>query len=166
MSLPKRNYGELPKKQKKEERTRQREAQMAQTMAMLESRRFVLEANYLSDSRGNRVVVSSNINFIRVDSAHAVIQIGNTYGIGYNGVGGITADGEIRKYDLQPLRNNSGFNLTLLVSTNIGAYDIFLSITPDGFASATLSGNWGGRLTWDGVLVPLAQSRVYKGMSY
>lgn len=47
--------------------------------------------------------------------------------------------------------------------TNIGTYDIFMTITADYRATATISGQRHGKLTWEGHLVPISDSRVYKG---
>lgn len=157
---------QMAREAKKEEKARMLAETAVHTQILLESRRFVLEANYLSNHRGTRIPVTPSLNFVMVDSVFGVIQIGNTQGLGYNGVGGITAEGEIRKYELTPLKNNRGYTLSMMLSTSIGAYDILISVSADGYASATLSGNWGGHLTWDGIVVPLGASKVYKGMSY
>jgi hypothetical protein len=53
----------------------------------------------------------------------------------------------------------------MMIMTSIGMYDIFLTVSPDGNASATIGGNWGGKLNYHGRLVPLGVSKVYKGRS-
>lgn len=165
-TLSEKELKQMAREAKREEKARILAETAVHTQILLESRRFVLEANYLSNHRGTRIPVTSSLNFIMVDSVFGVLQVGNTGGLGYNGVGGITAEGEIRKYELTPLKNNRGYTLAMLLSTSIGTYDIMVSVSADGYASATLSGNWGGHLTWDGVIVPLNASKVYKGMSY
>ena len=58
--------------------------QMLDTLLM--NKEFVLEADFLEDQYGNRVNVTPVLNFIRVDSAKAVIQTGSNIYLGYNGV--------------------------------------------------------------------------------
>jgi hypothetical protein len=151
------------KAKKEAEDTKKREA----TELMLNAHKFVLEANYISNGKGQRTPVSSNINFIAVDSLKAVIQLGTTQGIGYNGLGGITVDGRITKYELSVIqgKKSKSYNLMLNVMTSIGIYDISLMVSELGSANATIRGNTSGQLQYSGNLVPIGISRVYKGTS-
>ena len=74
---------------KKEKRNADLEKVFQQTKTMLENKDFVLQADYLQDRYGNRVLVNSTINFVAVDSTEATIQIGSNFRIGPNGVGGV-----------------------------------------------------------------------------
>ena len=51
------------------------------------------------------------------------------------------------------------------VMTPIGIYDVNFSIRPGGQATALLTGMSGGRLTFDGDLVPTDNSSVFQGLS-
>lgn len=133
------------------------------TLQLLADRNFVLEANFLSNLYGRRIYVNSNLNFIRVDSSYAVIQIGSNNGIGFNGVGGVTAEGNITRWKLITNEKNKTFYLSISVMTSIGIYDIDMNINADGSAVANLTGLQHGRLTYEGELVPGQESRVYKG---
>ena len=130
---------------------------------MLEGKDFVLEADYLANKIGDRVPVTSSLNFISVDSSVSVLQIGRNTGIGFNGVGGVTAEGKITRYKLQTDTKRKSFYLSYSVTTAIGSYDINMSVGADGYASATLSGTTSGQLTYTGYLVPVENSSVYKG---
>ena len=130
---------------------------------ILENREFVLEADYLSNQYGSRVPVTSTLNFIKVDSTAGVIQIGSNSGMGYNGVGGITADGNITKYDLDINEKRKTFFIQMTVMTSIGTYDVSMSVGPDGYANATLSGMRRGRLNYTGSIVPLQATRTFEG---
>ena len=138
-------------------------AKYAKIKQMLETHDFVLEADFLANQMGDRIPVTSNLNFISVDSTHAVIQIGRTTGIGYNGVGGVTAEGSIGRYDLKLDNKHNSFYLSFNVTTILGNYDINMTVSGDGYSNATLTGIWGGQLTYSGYLVPIEDSRVYKG---
>ena len=130
---------------------------------MLQNKDFVLEADYLANRIGERIPVSWTLNFISVDSANAVLQIGRNTGIGYNGVGGVTAQGNITRYKLNIDQKRKSFYLSFSVMTAIGSYDINMSVGADAYANATLTGIQSGQLIYTGYLVPLAKSSVYKG---
>lgn len=139
--------------------------QYANLVRMIDHKSFVLEANYLSNSWGNRVIVPSTLNFISVDSANAVIQVGSNWGIGYNGVGGITAKGMISNWKLIQNAKHKNFTLSMTVMSPIGVYDVVMYIGADGYATATVSGMYPGRLIYDGQLVSSENTRVYEGTS-
>jgi hypothetical protein len=135
---------------------------------MIDNKKFVLEANYLAGSSGPNIPVNSNLNFISVDSNECVIQLANTSGMGYNGVGGITVEGPIAEYKVTKKENKHGVNYTVMFSirSNIGMYDIFVWLSQDGYADATISGISAGKLKYSGKLEPIETSRVYKGHTY
>lgn len=150
---------------KKEKRQLELEKQFQQTQALLDSRDFVLEADFLQDRYGNRVFVSSIINFIAIDSTEAVIQIGSNHSFGPNGLGGVTAKGKITNWELKTNEKNKSFRLTVNVMTNIGLYDVNFSISASGRATALLTGLRRGNLSFEGNLIPLQESYVFEGNS-
>jgi hypothetical protein len=154
---------EHAKELKKEAKLVKLQQDYMNTGHLLDSMRFVLEANYLDNMRGNRVFVPSSLNFIKIDSTKAVIQIGSNAGMGSNGVGGVTAEGSITKWKLNRNEKRKSFNIAMNIMTNIGAYDIFMDISASGNASATLSGIRYGRLMYEGNIVSLKKSRIFKG---
>ena len=148
---------------KKEKRNADLEKVFQQTKTMLENKDFVLQADYLQDRYGNRVLVNSTINFVAVDSTEATIQIGSNFRIGPNGVGGVTAQGNINKWELTEDTKHKAFTLRMNVMTTIGIYDLFINISASGRGTATLTGMSSGRLTFDGNFVPWEKSSVYVG---
>lgn len=154
-------------KQKKiDERELEREKNIEITSAMVRLQRFVLEADYLSNKYGNRIPVSPTINFIMVDSLNATIQVGSAYSVGYNGVGGETVNGRLTKYEYNFTgRKKDSYSISMNFMSSMGMYNIFLTVNPEGYADATIRGNWSGQLNYYGRLVPLGVSKVYKGFS-
>ena len=150
---------------KKEKRQLEQEKQFQQTQALLESRNFVLEADFLQDRYGNRVFVSSIINFIAIDSTEAVIQIGSNHSFGPNGLGGVTAKGRITNWELKSNDKKKTFRLTVNVMTSIGIYDVNFSIGSSGRTTALLTGLRRGNLSFEGNLIPLQESAVFEGNS-
>lgn len=134
---------------------------------MVEQRKFVLEANYLSNETGQRFVVSSNLNFIKVDSSAITIQIASNTGYGGpNAMGGITTDGTISEYQVKRVgKTKESYSIRLFVSTGVGFYEIFMNISSDGLTTANISGLGSGKLNYHGEIVPISKSRVFKGRS-
>ena len=157
----------LTRQQKIEQRRIEEEAMAKLVHQMVQDRQFVLEANYLGNQTGERIVVSSRINFIAVDSNKIVIQLASLSGIGGpNGMGGITAEGSVTGFDVKKLgKAQNVYSIRLFTMTKIGSYDIFFSISPSGYADATISGTTSGKLLYYGRVVPLKQSKVFKAMS-
>lgn len=149
-----------PKAYRQAELTKQQE----ETIAILESQKWVLEADRLQDRYGETYNIQSNINFIGVAEESATVQLGSSHHVGTNGVGGVTVDGRITKYDVKENKKaNSGAVVILHVSGTAGHANVMIHVSPNGMASATLSGIDGTRLTYHGDIVALEQSRVYKG---
>ena len=133
---------------------------------MIENKDFVLEADYLQDIYGHRVIVNNTINFVSIDSTTAVIQVGSNYRLGANGVGGVTAKGNITNWKLTEDKKNASFDVFATVMTPIGIYDLQFDISSSGYSTVHLTGLTHGQLTFEGQVVPYSQSRVYEGMSY
>ncbi len=155
---------EVRKSERKEAKKERQEKKRKLTTDMVDKRTFVLKANYLSNSRGNRQIVNSTINFLQVDEDHAIIQIGSDTGIGYNGVGGITTDGRITSWEVVEKKNDS-YYIAFDVITSISHYNIRMDVRSDGSARATLTGLRRGNLIYEGNLVPIETSRVFRGNS-
>jgi len=160
------SYGQKGKVDRREQKAI-REAQIRTNYviidSLLSSRSFVLEADYLSNRYGDRVIVTPNLNFIKLQDSKGILQTGTVTGMGFNGVGGVTAAGSIGKWELTRNEKNHSFRLRFSLFTNIGHYDITMFVTANLRATATISGLGPGSLTWEGHLNTLSNSRVYKG---
>lgn len=162
--LSKKELKNLQKEQKKADQTAEEERMAEVTNFMVHQQQFVLEADYLSDKYGQRAPVTPTINFVLVDSLVGTVQFGSAEQIGYNGVGGLTVDGRVTKYEYQVVgKKEDSYSIRMILMASIGTYDITLMVNSQGFADATIRGNWSGQLNYHGKLVPLTLSRVYKG---
>lgn len=171
-------YGQAPENKmldKKEQRQLAKEYRQAEKRALelqkqkitadlIKNRRFVLKAEYLSGRSGSRHIVSSNLNFIIIDSSEATIQIGSNYGIGYNGVGGITVDGNITKFESAEdiTKHGKNYIMTIHLNSNLGQYDIFFRIYQNGNADATIRGNYSGSISYSGNITSIRDAKIYK----
>jgi hypothetical protein len=95
------------------------------------------------------------------------IQLATISGVGgVNGMGGITADGNITKFETAKTgKNKTNYSIHIIAMTRIGTYDIFIDVIPNANADASIAGTTSGKLNYHGKLVPLSESRVYKGMA-
>jgi len=130
---------------------------------ILQNRSFVLEADYLENGYGFRSPVLSSLNFIMVNSPKAVLQTGSSSYDGYNGVGGVTAEGQISGLKIVKDEKKLNFFLRFTVVTDIGIYDVSMNISSDRLARATITGLTPGKLVYDGRIESLYDSGVYKG---
>jgi hypothetical protein len=153
------------KKSRKEARQAQMTTNYYVLDSVLHSMRFVLEADFLQGKYGDRVLVPSTLNFIRVDGPKGVLQTGSDTRQGYNGVGGVTAEGNLEDYRITNDKKNLTTTATFNLLTNLGTFDIFLRVSADNNANATISGTTSGKLTWVGHLVTLDNSRAFKGFT-
>lgn len=130
---------------------------------LLDKKTFVLEAEYLQNRYGGDIPVSSNINFIQVDPSAVVLQTGSSAASGYNGVGGVTAEGNLNTWKVTKDQKRMNYTVFFTTTTNIGTYDVLLRIGADASATATITGMTRGSLTYRGNLVAPYNSRVFKG---
>lgn len=153
----------------RQEQKEVRKAQMAANFyildSLLNSRSFVLEADFLQNEYGERVNVVSTLNFIKVDKSKGILQTGSNYSnsMGYNGVGGVTAEGNVGAWKIDKDTKKLNYRLRFNLLTNLGTYDIFMTVSSDNHAIATITGLGPGKLTWEGHLETIDNSRVFKG---
>jgi hypothetical protein len=153
----------------RQERKEVRKAAMTANFNILDSllnaKSFVLVADYLRNTYGNVVPVVPSLNFIRVSNTKGVLQTGANDGMGYNGVGGVTAEGNLAGYKIYKDFKNMTYTLRFNLTTNIGIYDVLMTVNAANNASATITGLGPGNLTWQGHLETINNSRVFKGFN-
>ena len=154
-------------KPSKQEKKEQRKAALAANFysqdTLLVVRKYVLQADYLQNKIGDMVSVSSTLNFIKVDGEKAILQTGSDFVAGYNGVGGVTAEGSVSNYEIHRNMKALSHRVTFIIMTNIGTFNIEMNILADNTASATIRGNTSGMLTWRGNLAAIYNAKIYKG---
>lgn len=169
-------YAQSSSETRQAERKAQREAQKAREKAenernyaiavqALKEGKFVLEADQLVFKRGRSAFVSSTTNFVLMDGEHASVQIAaNNALAGPNGIGGITVDGSRKEMKITTDKKGN-VNCSFSVQGIGISAQVYITLTNGGNnASARISPNFNSNtLTLNGVLVPLAQSNVYKG---
>lgn len=154
----------------KQTRQEQKEARRAEMNAnfqyldtLIQRKDFVLKADFLENQYGDRVPVTSALNFIRVNSSNAVLQTGSNIRLGNNGVGGITTQGGIQRWKIVKDFKHLSYSLQFGVTTNIGFYDVSMMIGADNHFRATISGLTRDKLIYDGHIESVNNSNIYKG---
>jgi hypothetical protein len=133
--------------------------------SLLNTKQFVLEAEYLQDKYGNRIPVVTSLNFIKLNGSTGVLQTGSNSGLGYNGVGGATAEGTVSIWEISRDLKRYVFTIHFGLITNLGHYDVLMRVGSDNNASADITGLGPGKLTWVGHLKALNSSRIFKGQN-
>lgn len=154
---------QIRKAQRKAHRDSVENAEYHITKQLVGSRKFVLEADFL-ESFG-RTPVISNLNFIKVDSLIVIAQTGKNAGVGSNGVGGATAEGTVTKWSVRSDEKKKSFYITMDAISHSGLFIVTMEISSSGKATARLYGIGALQLIWDGNIVPIQLSRVFKGKS-
>ena len=153
----------LTRQERKEARKAELFANFHILDSLFQSKSFVLEADFLENKYGDQIQVSSMVNFIMVNANNGVLQTGTSSSIGYNGLGGVTAEGNIGTWKLDRDYKNLNFTLRFSILTDIGSYDVFMTVNAANYARATITGLWPGKLIYNGHLNRLDGSGVYKG---
>jgi hypothetical protein len=156
---------EMSKQERKEFKKAEMEARFNALDSVLSSRRFVLVADFLQNKFGDRVPVVQTINFIKVNESEGVLQTGSATTIGYNGVGGVTAAGTIDDFKMTKNFKSHSYTVRFSITTQIGHYDVLMTVNAANNAMATITGTTPGKLTWEGHLESLDFSKVYKGQN-
>ncbi len=131
--------------------------------AAIDNKKWVIEADRLSNKKGQTVNVNSTLNFIAIEGDEAYVQLGRDTGMGPNGVGGVTVRANVTKYNVD-VNKKGTYYIQVFLSSAVGSFDIRIDMNSTGqMASATVSGNSSGKINYSGVVVPLNRSTVYKG---
>jgi hypothetical protein len=80
-------------------------------------------------------------------------------------VGGATAEGTVSRLKITKNLKNLSFSLWFTITSQIGIYDVSMTINADKQARATISGMTPGNLTYVGRVVEISNSSVFKGMN-
>jgi hypothetical protein len=155
----------LSRQELKEVKKAQLEANYRALDSLLNAKSFVLEADFLQNQYGDRIIVTPTLNFIKLNETNGILQTGSNWRMGSNNVGGVTAEGSIGKYYVYKDPKKMTFTLQFSLLTNIGHYDVIMFVMADASARATISGLGPGKLTWDGHLETIENSRVFKGQN-
>jgi hypothetical protein len=153
----------LTRQEQKEARRAELDLNFKYLDTLIQRKDFVLKADFLENQYGEKVPVSSALNFIRVNSSNAVLQTGSNVRLGNNGVGGVTTQGGIDRWKIVKDFKHLSYTLQFGVTTNIGFYDITMTIGADNNARATISGLTRNKLIYVGHIESVNFANIFKG---
>jgi hypothetical protein len=155
----------LTKQEKKALRKMEMDANYHIIDSLLTSGRYVLVADFLRGKYGDRIPVIQTLNFIKVNGTTGILQTGSGSGMGSNSVGGVTAEGSVGPMEISRNPKSLRFDVRFGINTQIGHYDVYMTVSSSNSASATITGLTSGSLTWEGHLETIGNSRVFKGQN-
>ena len=148
----------------KKELRKEREAEQLQALTnFANNQQWVIEAHTVYNKRGQSYPMNPTTNFVGVDGDETTVQLSFNTVVGWNGLGGITLTGKITKYEVKG-KPGKPFSIRMrAIGGSLGNVDLVINVSPSGYASASIRGNFGDRITFAGQMVSLQESRVYKG---
>ena len=154
----------ISRSEKKEARQAELNSQKEAMLGLILGRQFVLEASSAQDQYGAKVFLTPMTNFVAVNSENATVQLAFEQIAGWNGIGGITLDGAITSYKVSEGKPGKSIHVQMRVAGAGIASHQFITIEPYGDASLEIQGDKGQRVIFNGKILPLDQSSVYKGI--
>ena len=139
--------------------------QYEQAVQAMRDSTFTLEANRVVFKYGQRAYVNSHTNFVAVNKGKATVQLAfNIPVAGPNGMGGVTVEGSVGKYELV-FDKKGNPTLSFFVQGIAISAQVYINMWKGASeASVTVSPNFNSnRITLEGVLLPTDQSFVIQG---
>ena len=156
----------LSRKERKELKKQQQLEQKKVILELLYSKQWVIEAHTVYDRYNQSYQLNPSINFVGIKNEEGALQLGFDGLIGWNGVGGVTIDGNVTKYEVKEGKEKSSPVLNLrFQGRGAGSATINVTVNSSGQATARVNGDFGDRITFAGVIRSLENSTVYKGQS-
>jgi hypothetical protein len=154
----------LSKKERKQQKKKEQEEQRQAILLLLNNKEWVIEAHTVFDRYNQSYQLNPSINFVGVKQQEGAIQLGFDGLIGWNGVGGVTIDGKVTKYEVEEGKESPSV-VVRFQGRGVGSATINVSVNTSGQARARVTGDFGERITFSGIIRSLEESIVYKGQS-
>jgi hypothetical protein len=167
--VTKKEQRKLEKQKKKEEREKKSLASRQYYAKLIKNKQFVFQATRLYDSYGRYYLVTPDINFVAIKDNKIILQFGFQGVQGWNGVGGVTAEGFLTDYRFYPGKNNKqAMTVTAYIQPKgAGGSPYFtMNISNDGSADIQVTLGNGGLLRMGGQVYAPSQASVYKGQTF
>ena len=156
----------LEKSEKKKIREEAERNEWEKARVLAESKRFVFQASEMFTSEGT-IPLDQKTNFFYVIDNEAVIQftfMGLQSVPNPNGLGGITTEGEVTKYEIKADNYKKPVRINLSMKPEAGQgrgiYQLSVTIFGDDYAELLLTNN-GVRLK--GIIIQPEDSRIFQG---
>jgi hypothetical protein len=155
--------GKLTREEKKAIRKAELEYNFQILDSLLNSKKFVIVADYIQGSNGERTPVNQSQNYIKVNVTTGVFQTGSYTGLGNNSVSGFTTEGTIEVFEITKSTKSLSFTVRFGLLTQLGHYEVLMNVSSENLATATIRGLSYGSLPWEGHIENFARSKMLKG---
>jgi hypothetical protein len=123
----------------------------------VETRKYIIKLNRLYFSHGGTTELIPRANFIIIDGDKAIIStayLGRQYDI--KPIAGINMRGRAEKYALTDNLSKGSYQIKMTVKNGGGnAFDLYLSISKNGYCTASVSSLKIDNIRYSGYLVPI-----------
>lgn len=148
---------------KKELRKQKQMETKKKNLALINNKTWVIEADMVYDRQMNPYNVSPTTNFMMLEGDMLTIQLDFKGLVDWNGIGGITMEGKVSKYEIKENKDAKPVDLTVYaLGSAMGNVTVFASVDSYGMGRITYSDAQGTRLTINGYFYSFEESRVYK----
>lgn len=158
----------LSKKERKQMEARIDSILHAEAIQAVNDTSFVIEADQVNFKRGYTAHVTASTNFVAVKEGHAIVQVAfNVPVAGFNGLGGITVESMISRYEMKTDKKDNVFVKMGVIGKGISA-QLFISLWKNSNkVTVSIQPNFNSnRLTLSGMLWKPDRSNVFKGMTF
>lgn len=128
----------------------------------VETRRYIIKLNRLYLNHGGMAELIPRANFIIIDGDKAVIStayLGRQYDI--KPIAGINMRGRAVEYALTNNTSKGSYNIKMTVKNGRSAsFDVYITITKNGFCNASLSSLKIDNVRYSGFLVPISSDKT------
>ena len=158
----------LSKKEKKLMEARIDSAFNAEAIQAINDTAFTIEADQVMFKRGYTAHVTASTNFVAVRGDNAIVQVAfNVPVSGFNGLGGITVEGSISRYEVNKDKKGNVFVRMGVMGKGISA-QLFISLWKGANkATVNIMPNFNSnKLTLSGMMWKPERSNVFKGTTF
>lgn len=160
------NKEKLSRKERKELRKLEKEAIQKKVMNLIESKQYVLKADYLKNPYGGFLSVDDSKNFIWVDSILSVFQFSSFRTVAAGGNLGLTVEGRIFDYEQYSKEMSKSNFIRFKLNGQAGKYWVVMEVKPNGNTNAQVYAPDGRRMDYQGKLVSINEVGMLKGKGY
>lgn len=139
-----------------EQRTEKKLAEQQIVKKAIESRRFIVKLDKLYFSHGGMIELMPRANYIIVDGNKSIISaayLGRQYEI--KPIAALNLFGKTKTYELTNHVSNGNYEIKMQVDNGTNIFDVYLSISKNGFCRASFNTLMIDNVSYAGHIVPI-----------
>jgi len=131
-------------------------AQQAEIKKAVEMRRFIIKLDKLYFKNGQIIEIMPRTNYIVLDGEKAIISaayIGRQFS--FRPISGINMTGRTVEYEVKNNTSKGIYEIKMKVKNNANSFDVYVTISDNGYCSASLTNGRTDYTRYSGNLVPI-----------